>query len=83
MRIWNSKKFSLRSLWPRSLRGQLVVSLILLELAVLSLFALLLLRAERSELRVRTDRRMDYDGDGAITLNDYRVWAAYYKAYLQ
>jgi PAS domain S-box-containing protein len=61
MRIWSRKKYSLRSLWPRSLRGQLVVSLILLELAVLSLFALLLLRAERSELRVRTDRRMDYE----------------------
>ena len=29
------------------------------------------------------DRRMDYDGDGTITLNDYRVWATYYKAYLQ
>jgi hypothetical protein len=29
------------------------------------------------------DRRMDYDGDGTITLNDYRLWANYYKAYLQ
>jgi predicted extracellular nuclease len=28
------------------------------------------------------DRRMDYDGDGVITLNDYRIWANYFKAYL-
>ncbi len=29
------------------------------------------------------DRRMDYDGDGVITLNDYRVWGNLYKAFLQ
>ncbi|HWB99955.1 MAG TPA: ExeM/NucH family extracellular endonuclease, partial [Bryobacteraceae bacterium] len=29
------------------------------------------------------DRRMDYDGDGKITLNDYRLWATYYQAYRQ
>jgi predicted extracellular nuclease len=29
------------------------------------------------------DRRMDYDGDGKITLNDYRLWSAFYRAYLQ
>jgi hypothetical protein len=27
------------------------------------------------------DRRMDYDGDGRITLNDYRLWTTYYRAY--
>jgi hypothetical protein len=27
------------------------------------------------------DRRMDYDGDGVISMNDYRVWATYYLAY--
>lgn len=31
----------------------------------------------------QVDRRMDYDGDGVITLNDYRLWAAFYKAFLQ
>ncbi len=29
------------------------------------------------------DRRMDFDGDGRITLNDYRVWTAYYRGYIQ
>jgi predicted extracellular nuclease len=29
------------------------------------------------------DRRMDYDGDGRITLNDYRIWVAYYRAFIQ
>jgi len=29
------------------------------------------------------DRRMDYDGDGKITLNDYRIWNAYYRAFIQ
>ncbi len=27
------------------------------------------------------DRRMDYDGDGVISLNDYRVWYTLYRAY--
>lgn len=31
----------------------------------------------------QVDRRMDYDGDGVISLNDYRLWANYYKAFLQ
>ena len=31
----------------------------------------------------QVDRRMDYDGDGKITLNDYRIWATYYKAFIQ
>ena len=31
----------------------------------------------------QVDRRMDYDGDGKITLNDYRLWAVLYRAYLQ
>ena len=29
------------------------------------------------------DRRMDYDGDGSITLNDYRVWTGYYRTFSQ
>ena len=29
------------------------------------------------------DRRMDFDGDGKITLNDYRLWVNYYRAFLQ
>jgi predicted extracellular nuclease len=28
------------------------------------------------------DRRMDYDGDGVISLNDYRLWASLYQQYL-
>jgi hypothetical protein len=31
----------------------------------------------------QVDRRMDYDGDGKITLNDYRIWATYYKAFIE
>jgi predicted extracellular nuclease len=29
------------------------------------------------------DRRMDLDGDGKITANDYRLWAVYYRSFLQ
>ncbi len=29
------------------------------------------------------DRRMDFDGDGRITLNDYRLWTALYRAFVQ
>jgi predicted extracellular nuclease len=29
------------------------------------------------------DRRLDFDGDGMITLNDYRIWFGYYLAYHQ
>jgi hypothetical protein len=29
------------------------------------------------------DRRMDFDGDGRITLNDYRLWTAVYRAFIQ
>ncbi len=29
----------------------------------------------------QVDRRMDYDGDGVITLNDYRIWASYFQAF--
>jgi PAS domain S-box-containing protein len=42
-------------------RGQLIVGLIVLELVVLGLFVMLLLRAEGSELRVRTGRRAIYE----------------------
>ena len=31
----------------------------------------------------QVDRRMDYDGDGKITLNDYRIWTNYYRAFIQ
>lgn len=30
-----------------------------------------------------SNRRFDYDGDGKITLNDYRLWSAYYRAFIQ
>jgi predicted extracellular nuclease len=42
-----------------------------------------LLQAAVGKSASAVDRRFDFDGDGAITLNDYRVWATYYKAYLQ
>jgi len=29
------------------------------------------------------DRRMDLDGDGKISLTDYSLWTALYRAYLQ
>ena len=29
------------------------------------------------------DRRADYDGDGSITVNDYRIWLNYYRSYQQ
>jgi hypothetical protein len=29
------------------------------------------------------DRRMDLDGDGKITLNDYRLWVVLYRAFIQ
>jgi predicted extracellular nuclease len=31
----------------------------------------------------QVDRRIDYDGDGTITPNDYRVWLGYYRAFIQ
>ena len=31
----------------------------------------------------QVDRRMDYDGDGVISPNDYRIWFAYYRAFNQ
>ncbi|ACO34017.1 MULTISPECIES: ATP-binding protein [Acidobacterium] len=51
----------LRRVSPRSVRGQLIVGLVVLELVVLGLFVMLLLRAEQSELRVRTGRRAIYE----------------------
>jgi len=29
------------------------------------------------------DRRIDYDGDGRISLNDYRIWTGYYRLFNQ
>ncbi len=29
------------------------------------------------------DRRLDFDGDGVITPNDYRLWLAYYRTFSQ
>jgi uncharacterized protein len=31
----------------------------------------------------QVDRRMDYDGDGTITPNDYRIWLNYYRVFIQ
>jgi len=40
-----------------------------------------LLTAAVGKSASQVDRRMDYDGDGVITLNDYRIWATYYQAF--
>jgi predicted extracellular nuclease len=40
-----------------------------------------LLSASVGKSASQVDRRMDYDGDGVITLNDYRIWASYYSAF--
>lgn len=29
------------------------------------------------------DRRVDYDGDGRITNNDYKIWYGFYRAFIQ
>jgi predicted extracellular nuclease len=29
------------------------------------------------------DRRIDYDGDGTITPNDYRIWLSFYRTFVQ
>jgi uncharacterized protein len=31
----------------------------------------------------QVDRRIDYDGDGTITPNDYRVWLGFYRTFIQ
>jgi hypothetical protein len=31
----------------------------------------------------QVDRRIDYDGDGTISPNDYRIWITLYKAFIQ
>ena len=31
----------------------------------------------------QVDRRIDYDGDGTITPNDYRIWLGFYRAFIQ
>jgi predicted extracellular nuclease len=31
----------------------------------------------------QVDRRIDYDGDGTITPNDYRLWLGFYRAFIQ
>jgi len=43
----------------------------------------LLLTGSIGKSASQADRRMDYDGDGRISLNDYRLWVALYKSFLQ
>src|SRR5262249_17433603 len=31
----------------------------------------------------QVDRRIDYDGDGTITPNDYRIWLGFYRTFIQ
>jgi PAS domain S-box-containing protein len=47
---------------PRTIRGQLIASLVLFELLVLALFAVFLVREQQKELLQRVDRRLEYQG---------------------
>jgi PAS domain S-box-containing protein len=49
-------------LWPRTIRGQLIASLVLFELLVLAVFAVFLVREQQKELQQRVDRRLEYQG---------------------
>jgi hypothetical protein len=40
-----------------------------------------LMSAAIGKIASQVDRRMDYDGDGVITLNDYRIWATFYQGF--
>lgn len=42
-----------------------------------------LLTAAIGKSASQVDRRMDLDGDGTITLSDYRLWVALYQAFLK
>ncbi len=46
--------------WPRTIRSQMFAGLLLLEVLSISLFALLLFRQQRSEVRVHSQKRLAY-----------------------
>ncbi|HLH33611.1 MAG TPA: ATP-binding protein [Alloacidobacterium sp.] len=50
------------SLRPRTIRGQLIASLVLFELLVLAVFAAFLVREQQKELQQRVDHRLEYQG---------------------
>ena len=50
----------MRWLRPRTIRGQLTLSLIVLETVLLSLFAVLLVVQEQVDIRTRASRRLEY-----------------------
>lgn len=47
---------------PRTIRGQLIASLVLFELLALAILAVVLLREQNKELQQRVDRRLEYQG---------------------
>jgi len=47
---------------PRTIRGQLIASLVLFELLTLAIFAVFLVREQRKELQQRVDHRLEYQG---------------------
>src|ERR1700758_1425349 len=47
---------------PRTIRGQLIASLVLFELLVLAVFAVFLIREQQKELQQRVDWRLEYEG---------------------
>lgn len=47
---------------PKTIRGQLIASLVLFELLALALFAVFVIREQQKELQQRVDRRLEYQG---------------------
>lgn len=47
---------------PRTIRGQLIASLVLFQLLTLAIFAVFLVREQQKELQQRVDRRLEYQG---------------------
>ena len=49
------------SIWPRSIRWQMILSLVLLEIFSVALFAVVLMQRESVNLHVRADERLIYE----------------------
>src|SRR5271156_2648900 len=56
----NRKLFVMSILRPRTIRGQLMSGLILFEVIVLAVLSVVLVSEQGDELRLRTDRRLEY-----------------------
>jgi PAS domain S-box-containing protein len=63
---------------PRTIRGQLIASLVLFELLTLAIFAVFLVREQQKELQQRVDRRLEYQGSqlalqAGVAISERRV----------